>query len=189
MSLGLLISEQIVFNGVVLGMVYALLALGVVLIFRASGVINFAQGPFGAFGASVLAVLYVNEGIPFYLTIPLAIISGALFGGLTELFVVRRLFKQPRLLLFIATIGVAQIVLLLQLQLPEVDQPVSFPTPITGLLEHRLVDGARRPADRAHRRADRRDHPRPSCSSARPSGSRSARPPTTRTRRRSRVSA
>ena len=131
MSLGLLISEQIVFNGVVLGMLYALLALGVVLIFRASGVINFAQGAFGAFGASVLAVLYVNEGIPFYLTIPLAIISGALFGGLTELFVVRRLFKQPRLLLFIATIGVAQIVLLLQLQLPEVDQPVSFPTPIT----------------------------------------------------------
>ena len=131
MSLGLLISEQIVFNGIVLGMLYALLALGVVLIFRASGVINFAQGAFGAFGASVLAVLYVNEGIPFYLTIPLAIISGALFGGLTELFVVRRLFKQPRLLLFIATIGVAQIVLLLQLQLPEVDQPVSFPTPIT----------------------------------------------------------
>ena len=78
----------------------------------------------------MLAVLYVNEGIPFYLTIPLAIISGALFGGLTELFVVRRLFKQPRLLLFIATIGVAQIVLLLQLRLPEVDQPVSFPTPI-----------------------------------------------------------
>ena len=130
MSLGLLISEQIVFNGIVLGMLYALLALGVVLIFRASGVINFAQGAFGAFGASVLAVLYVNEGIPFYLTIPLALISGALFGGLTELFVVRRLFKQPRLLLFIATIGVAQVVLLLQLRLPEVDQPVSFPTPI-----------------------------------------------------------
>jgi branched-subunit amino acid ABC-type transport system permease component len=102
--------------------------LGVVLIFRV-GRHQLAQGV-RRVGAPVLAVLYVNEGIPFYLTIPLAIISGALFGGLTELFVVRRLFKQPRLLLFIATIGVAQIVLLLQLRLPEVDQPVSFPTPI-----------------------------------------------------------
>src|SRR6185436_15267992 len=109
MSLGLLISEQIVFNGIVLGMLYALLAIGIVLIFRASGVINFAQGQFGAFGASLMSVLYINEGIPFYLTIPLAILSGAVFAGLTELLVVRRLFKQPRLLLFIATIGVAQI--------------------------------------------------------------------------------
>ena len=85
----------------------------------------------------MLAVLYVNEGIPFYLAIPLAIISGALFGGLTELLVVRRLFKQPRLLLFVATIGVAQIMLLLQFRLPEVDQPVVVPHADPGLLEHR----------------------------------------------------
>jgi ABC-type branched-subunit amino acid transport system permease subunit/ABC-type branched-subunit amino acid transport system ATPase component len=128
--LGLTITSQIVFNGVVVGLVYALLAIGIVLVFRASGVINFAQGQFGALGASLMAVLYVNEGISFALTVPLAILTGAVIGGLTELLVVRRLFNQPRLLLFVATVGVAQVILLLQLQLPQIDLPVSYPTPI-----------------------------------------------------------
>ena len=57
-------------------MVYGLVAIGIVLVFRASGVINFAQGQFGAFGASLMAVLYVNEGMPFWLTVPLAILIG-----------------------------------------------------------------------------------------------------------------
>jgi ABC-type branched-subunit amino acid transport system permease subunit/ABC-type branched-subunit amino acid transport system ATPase component len=129
-ALGLTFTSQIVFNGVVIGLVYGLLAIGIVLVFRASGVINFAQGQFGAFGASLMAVLYVNEGIPFAITVPLAILSGALIGGLTELLVVRRLFNQPRLLLFVATVGVAQVILLLQLQLPQIDLPVTYPTPI-----------------------------------------------------------
>src|SRR5262249_27706333 len=54
--------------------------------------------------------------------------TGALLGGLTELLVVRRLFKQPRLLLFVATIGMAQVILLVQLQLPTVDRDEAFPT-------------------------------------------------------------
>ncbi|MEX1008744.1 MAG: branched-chain amino acid ABC transporter permease/ATP-binding protein [Acidimicrobiia bacterium] len=130
MVCGFTITSQIVFNGVIVGLVYALLAIGIVLVFRASGVINFAQGQFGAFGASLMAVLYVNEGMSFAITIPLAILSGALIGGLTELLVVRRLFSQPRLLLFVATVGVAQVILLLQLQFPQIDLPVSYPTPI-----------------------------------------------------------
>ena len=44
-------------------MVYGLVAIGIVLIFRASGVINFAQGQFGALGASIMAVLFVNNGM------------------------------------------------------------------------------------------------------------------------------
>jgi ABC-type branched-subunit amino acid transport system ATPase component/ABC-type branched-subunit amino acid transport system permease subunit len=128
--LGVLITEQLVFDGVVRGMVYGLLGIGIVLVFRASGVINFASGQFGTLGASLMAVLYVNEGISFALTVPLAILTGALVGGLTELLVVRRLFNQPRLLLFIATVGVAQVILLLQLQLPQIDLPVTYPTPI-----------------------------------------------------------
>ncbi len=130
MPLGLVISEQLVFDGVVRGMIYGLLGIGIVLVFRASGVINFASGQFGTLGASLMAVLYVNEGIPFAVTVPLAILTGALVGGLTELLVVRRLFNQPRLLLFIATVGVAQVILLLQLQLPQIDLPVTYPTPI-----------------------------------------------------------
>ena len=128
MTLAILISQQIVFNGVVRGMVYGLVAIGIVLVFRASGVINFAQGQFGALGASMMAVLFVNNGWSFWAALPIAIVIGAALGGLTELLVVRRLFTQPRLLLFVATIGVAQVILLLQLQLPVVDQNLAFPT-------------------------------------------------------------
>jgi ABC-type branched-subunit amino acid transport system ATPase component/ABC-type branched-subunit amino acid transport system permease subunit len=126
--LGLAISEQIVFNGIIRGLVYALVAIGIVLVFRASGVINFAQGQFGALAASVLSILMVNEGWDFWFALPIAIATGALLGGLTELLVVRRLFKQPRLLLLVATLGVAQVILLLQLYLPDVEQSLAFPT-------------------------------------------------------------
>ena len=125
--LGLTISEQIVFNGIIRGMVYALVAVGIVLIFRASGVINFAQGQFGALGASVLSVLMVEYNWSFWFALPVAMIVGAALGGVTELLVVRRLFNQPRLLLFVATIGMAQVIQLVQLQLPVVDEQ-AFPT-------------------------------------------------------------
>jgi ABC-type branched-subunit amino acid transport system ATPase component/ABC-type branched-subunit amino acid transport system permease subunit len=133
MSLALLISQQIVFNGVVRGLVYALVAIGLILIFRASGVVNFAQGQFGALGVTMVSILGVNNGVPLVVTIPLAIAAGALLGGLTELLVVRRLFHQPRLLLFVATIGVSQVILLIQLRLPLADENLPFPTPIHGL--------------------------------------------------------
>jgi len=129
MTLALTISQQIVFNGVIRGMVYGLVAIGIVLIFRASGVINFAQGQFGALGATVMSILFVNNGLSFWVSLPLAIAIGALLGGLTELLVVRRLFTQPRLLLFVATIGVSQVILLIQLQLPTVEENLAFPTP------------------------------------------------------------
>ena len=74
-----------------------------------------------------------------------------MIGGLTELLVVRRLFSQPRLLLFVATVGVAQVILLLQLQLPQIDFPVVVPHPDRGPLEHRLADRPGRPAPRPRR--------------------------------------
>ena len=86
-----------------------------------------------AFGATLMAVLYVNEGLPFWVTVPLAIASGAVIGALTELLVVRRLFHQPRLLLFVATVGIAQVILLVQLQLPIIDTNLAFPTPWTDI--------------------------------------------------------
>src|SRR3954468_11652345 len=130
MTLAITMSQQIIFNGVVLGMVYGLVAIGIVLVFRAAGVINFAQGQFGALGASIMAALFVNNGWSFWAALPLALLTGAVLGGLAELLVVRRLFTQPRLLLFVATIGVAQVILFIQLQLPIPDTNLAFPTPI-----------------------------------------------------------
>lgn len=132
-TLGALIySNEILFQGLIDGMVYALVALGLVLIYRATGVINFAQGAIGAFGGYCLAILMVNYDLPYWVAAILAITASAAVSTVTELLVVRRLFTQPRLLLFVATLGVSQLVLLLQLWLPEVDERVEYPSLISG---------------------------------------------------------
>lgn len=113
------ITAQYVFRGFIEGLTYGMVALGLVLIYKASGVVNFAQGQFGAFGALLMTLLSHNYGVPLGLGLPIAILCGAAFGGVTELLVVRRLFYQPRLLLFVATLGVSQLIIYLGFQLPE----------------------------------------------------------------------
>lgn len=124
-------SNEILFQGLIDGLVYALVALGLVLIYRATGVINFAQGAIGAFGGLTMAILIVNYDLPYWLAAPIGIAASAAVSTLTELLVVRRLFSRPRLLLFVATLGVSQLVTLVQFWLPTVDQRLDFPTPIT----------------------------------------------------------
>jgi ABC-type branched-subunit amino acid transport system ATPase component/ABC-type branched-subunit amino acid transport system permease subunit len=113
------ISAQFVFRGFIEGLTYGMVALGLVLIYKASGVINFAQGQLGAFGALLMTIINFNYGVPIWVGMPLAIACGAALGGVTELLVVRRLFHQPRLLLFVATLGVSQLITYLAFQLPE----------------------------------------------------------------------
>jgi ABC-type branched-subunit amino acid transport system ATPase component/ABC-type branched-subunit amino acid transport system permease subunit len=117
------ISAQYVFRGFIEGLTYGMVALGLVLIYKASGVINFAQGQFGAFGALLMTIISFNYGVPIGLGLPIAILCGAALGGITELLVVRRLFYQPRLLLFVATLGVSQLIIYLGYQLPEQKHP------------------------------------------------------------------
>ena len=124
---GLTYSNEILFQGFIDGMIYALVALGIVLIYRATGVINFAQGAIGAFGGFSLAILMVNYDLPYWFAAILAIAASAAVSTITELLVVRRLFSKPRLLLFVATLGVSQLVTLLQLWLPNVDERVEYP--------------------------------------------------------------
>jgi ABC-type branched-subunit amino acid transport system ATPase component/ABC-type branched-subunit amino acid transport system permease subunit len=117
------ITAQYVFRGFIEGLTYGMVALGLVLIYKASGVVNFAQGQFGAFGALLMTILSFNYGVPIGLGLPIAILCGAALGGVTELLVVRRLFSQPRLLLFVATLGVSQLIIYLGYQLPDLKHP------------------------------------------------------------------
>ena len=61
------ITKQLIFNGVVSGLVIGLLAMGIVLVYRSTRVINFAVGNMGLVGASLLALLVVNWSVPFWL--------------------------------------------------------------------------------------------------------------------------
>ncbi|MBU98572.1 MAG: ABC transporter [Acidimicrobiaceae bacterium] len=130
---GVIYSNEILFQGFIDGLIYALIAIGLVLIYKATGVINFAQGAIGTFGGFVMGMLMVNYDLPYWLAAILAISAAAAVSTVTELLVVRRLFTKPRLLLFVATLGVAQLVALVQVWLPTVDERVDYPTPINGL--------------------------------------------------------
>ncbi|MBI1201693.1 MAG: branched-chain amino acid ABC transporter permease [Rhodopseudomonas sp.] len=96
---------QTLWDGLVGGMLYALIALGFVLIFKASGVFNFAQGIMVVFAGLTLVGLY-EAGVPAFIALALAI---AVMYGLAfavERVVLRPLVNQPDIILFMATFGI-----------------------------------------------------------------------------------
>ncbi|HZL30067.1 MAG TPA: branched-chain amino acid ABC transporter permease [Pseudolabrys sp.] len=95
---------QTLWDGLVAGILYSLIALGFVLIFKASGVFNFAQGIMVVFAALTLVGLH-EHGIPAYLA--LAITIGVMFAlaVAVEKLMLRPLVNQPDIILFMATFG------------------------------------------------------------------------------------
>lgn len=97
--------------GIVVGLSYALLAMGMILIYRSTRVINLAHGEVGAFSAAIVAVLVNENGWPYWTAGVLALLVAGGLGAAVELLVIRRLFKAPRLIVLVATMGVAQLFL------------------------------------------------------------------------------
>ena len=91
--------------GLIAGAAYGLLALGLVLIYKSSGVFNFAQGEFGTVAVYVLYLLHFD--VPYGVAIVGALVAAVLMGVLVERLVVRPLFDAPRVTLLVATAGVA----------------------------------------------------------------------------------
>jgi branched-chain amino acid transport system permease protein len=101
---------QTLWEGLVAGVLYALIALGFVLIFKASGVFNFAQGIMVVFAALTLVGLYAH-GVPAFLA--LAITIGVMFvlALAVERLMLRPLVNQPEIILFMATFGLTYILI------------------------------------------------------------------------------
>jgi ABC-type branched-subunit amino acid transport system ATPase component/ABC-type branched-subunit amino acid transport system permease subunit len=118
--LAALYTQQVVVDGLVQGFVYGLLAMAVVLVHRSTKVVNFAAGNMGLVGAGLFVMCDVNYGIPFWLSLAIALGVGILWGAVVELVVVRRLFRAPRVILLVATIGVAQLSQLVLASYPDV---------------------------------------------------------------------
>lgn len=102
----------VLLEGVVIGARQALLAAGVILIFRSTRILNFAQGVLGAVAATVMFNLTAIgiEGlgtVPFAVSFVVALIVATVLGLLTELTFVRRFFNSPRLVLTVVTIVMA----------------------------------------------------------------------------------
>ena len=96
-------------NGVLVGLMYALIALGFVLVYKATDAINFAQGEFVMIAAIVVAAALAAGGMPLWLAISLGIGSMVAFGFALERVVLRRLIGRPVVAVVMATIGLASI--------------------------------------------------------------------------------
>jgi len=96
---------QTIWEGLVSGVLYALIALGFVLIFKASGVFNFAQGIMVVFSALTLVGLH-EMGVPAPLALLLAIFVMFVLAVVVERVVLRPLVNQPDIILFMATFGI-----------------------------------------------------------------------------------
>src|SRR6478736_6544608 len=96
---------QLLFTGIGIGAVYALVALGFVLIFRATNVVNFAQGEFSMVAAYLMVVFAVDLHWPYWLSFLMALAGMALVGAIFNLGVYYPLRHRTFLPVIIATIG------------------------------------------------------------------------------------
>ncbi|OAF18761.1 branched-chain amino acid ABC transporter permease [Bradyrhizobium neotropicale] len=103
-----IILAQTVVNGLMVGMIYVLMAIGFTMVFGIMRIVNFAHGEFYMVGAFLFAILYGSNGMPFAVSVLLAIGATALLGLLMERIVFRR-FRGNELNGMIASVGVALI--------------------------------------------------------------------------------
>ena len=124
---------QLFVSGLANGCVYGLIALGFVLIYKATEAVNFAQGDFMMLGAFITLGL-TNEqfwGLPFWVSVPIAIFLMGVFGYLLDMIVLRRMFGQSQVAVVILTIALG-FVLRFIAGLIWGHQPISLESPIAG---------------------------------------------------------
>ena len=125
-------TRQLWFDGLVNGMVFGLLALGVVLVYRSTRVINLAVGNMGLPASGLMSVMVINHGFPYWAALAIALLTGTVIGAAVERAVIRRLFDAPRVIVLVATIGLAQLMQAVLAALPDIDVAKGnrFPVPL-----------------------------------------------------------
>jgi len=98
---------QLVLNGIVSGSIYSLVALGFVVIYKSTSVLNFAQGEFMMLGAYVCLALAVQYHLPFAVAFLVTMAFMALLGILTERLVLRPMIGEPVISLIMVTLGLS----------------------------------------------------------------------------------
>jgi branched-chain amino acid transport system permease protein len=99
----------VVAQGVIFGTSYALLAMGLILIYRTTRIVNFAYGAMGAMPGALTVGLFVGKGWNYWIAIALGVVVGMVSGALIDVLVIRRFARSSRLVLTVATIGLSQI--------------------------------------------------------------------------------
>ncbi len=100
---------QLALSGLGIGSIYALVGLALVLPFKASGIVNFAQGEIVTFGA-YLALILSGLGLPYLAVVPLVLIGAAALGIFIERLLIRPIINQPEFTLVIVTFAIGVII-------------------------------------------------------------------------------
>ena len=122
---------QVLVNGLAVGCIYGLIALGFVLVYKATEMVNFAQGDLMMLGAFVAVTLIGDFGLPWVLGLFMSVLALAVFGYLLDAFVLRRVLGEPQFAVVMLTIGLGFIFRAVAGLVWGYD-PRSFPTPYTG---------------------------------------------------------
>ncbi|HEV7688308.1 MAG TPA: branched-chain amino acid ABC transporter permease [Acidimicrobiia bacterium] len=130
--------RQALIIGIVAGSGYGLIALGLVLVYKSSGIFNFAQGEFGTVAVYALWGAH-SVGVPYGVAMLLGLVAALASGLATERFVVRPLFAAPRVTLLVATAGVSLFAIGTELWLGE--GQLRFLPPALGRLDRLSVFG------------------------------------------------
>ena len=96
--------------GLAVGAVYSVLALGFVLIYKATGIFNLAQGSFMALGAFFCYSLSMQIGLPFWIAVVLTLVGAFLVGLLIEFLFIHKLIGQSHLSILMVTIGILLVI-------------------------------------------------------------------------------
>ena len=99
----------VVTQGIIYGTSYALIGMGLILIYRTTRIVNFAYGAMGAMPGMVTVGLYEGKHVNWFACIVVGVVVGVVVGALTDLLVIRRFARSSRLVLTVATIGLAQL--------------------------------------------------------------------------------
>lgn len=131
---------EVLIGGLLSGVMYALVAIGFVLIYKASGVFNFAQGAMVFFAALTCVGFMDKFGLSLWLAIPLTMLTMIALGMAIEKVVLRPLVNQPEITLFMATIGLTFFIeglaqLMWGSQVHKLDLPIED-VPMPFLMDH-----------------------------------------------------
>ncbi len=122
---------SIVAQGVVLGALYSLTAMGMVLIYRTMKIVNFAQAAIGGLAGSVALLATSGWGLNYFVAILIGIVVSIVTGFLVEITVIRRLVDSPRLIITVATIGILEILGAAEVGLPHLASNINITKQLT----------------------------------------------------------
>lgn len=108
------VPRAIFLNGAAIGLLYALLGMGLILVYRANRIINFAQAQLGSVPAVTALLLNLRKDVNYFLVLPIVIVGAIVLGAAVDIFL-RRFRSAPRLIVTVATIGVSILLIAVEL--------------------------------------------------------------------------